>query len=660
MRDWERQMKPEQAAGQRTVQAGRAAELVALLAPALLILGLGLSDGGFGLEARHIAGIGSWLVVILVLVSGRAGQILRLKPIALSAGLLAALAALSLVSSLWSGSVERSFTEANRILVYLGFFLATLLLTQTDKLRQRFAEGLVAAVTILVLLGLGGRLLPEVITVTGASAEGPRIRFPLGYWNANAAMAGIAIALLLWARRGAEWKPARWAATAALPACLIALYFCYSRGGVLAGAVAVAALLALSRHRLGHLLTLVLAIIASLPALMAVQSRRALADTTFGPEVASQGAEVALILVGSTAALLLLLKGLNVVLKRRPSWARPLVDASRHPRVLAGIGTVACLAGLIAIATFGSSAWNEFSNPDLQFPERPESHFGELSGAGRHDFWRVAVDEFTEHPLTGTGAGTYAFSWRADRSIDLIVQDAHSLYLEAFSELGILGGLLMLALIATLLGQAFAAWSSSRNRNRELAAVLTASMLAFALAAAYDWFWELPALGAIFFIAAGVLVSARCSRPLADQPDPSPKSDGVRYGFALSGIALGWVAIALMVGPLIMSFELNRSRDAAAEGRLADATEYALTARSSQPWAASPYIQLGGLAMLTNSYADALEYYHLAADREPDNWQIWLMLAGVAREAGEDSRADRYLERASELNPRAPEFQQAN
>lgn len=653
-------MQPEQREGRNTGQAGRAGESAAFLAPALLLLGLGLSDGGFGLEARHIAGIGSWLIVILVLISGRAGHILRLQPIAWSVGLIAALAALSLVSSLWSGSVERSFTEANRILVYLGVFLAALVLTQTDKLRQRFAEGLVASITILVLLGLGGRVLPELITVTGPSAEGPRIRFPLGYWNANAALAGIAVALLLWARRGAEWRAARWAATAFLPACLLALYFCYSRGGVLAGAVALAALLALSRHRLGHLLTFLLALAAVFPAILAAQSRRALADTTFGPEVASQGAEVTLILVGCTIAMLLILKGVSELVKRRPDWGLPLVGASRHPRVLGGIAAFIAIGTAVAAIIFAGPVWEEFSNPDLQFPETPESHFGELSGAGRHDFWRVAVEEFAEQPLTGTGAGTYAFSWRALRSIDLIVQDAHSLYLEAFSELGILGGLLMLAMVGLLLWQALAAWSTGRGRSRELAAALAAAMFAFAVAAAYDWFWELPALGAVFFASAGVLVSARCSRPVPEQASRAADGDAVRYGFALSGIALGWVAIALMVGPLIMAFELKRSQSAAAEGRIGAATEHALTARSSQPWAASPYIQLGGIASITGAYADALNYYHHAADRESDNWQIWLMLADTAASLGDQEQADRYLQRASELNPRAPEIQLHN
>ena len=88
----------------------------------------------------------------------------------------------------------------------------------------------------------------------------------------------------------------------------------------------------------------------------------------------------------------------------------------------------------VAIAV-GGRAWDQFKRSDVQFPARPEQHFSQLSGAGRHDFFRVAVDAFEEKPLLGIGAGTYRFAWEHHRTIELPVLDAHSLYLEAFAEL---------------------------------------------------------------------------------------------------------------------------------------------------------------------------------------------------------------------------------
>src|SRR5262249_5163624 len=151
------------------------------------------------------------------------------------------------ISSLWSGSVELSFIEMDRVLVYLGFFLAALLIAQTDERRQRFAEGLAIAIALVALLGLGSRLLPHVMNVADSLGSGPRLRYPLGYWNANGALCGIGVALALWMSRNAAWRSLRWLSVALLPALLLTLYFTYSRGGLLSLLVASGLLIALSK-----------------------------------------------------------------------------------------------------------------------------------------------------------------------------------------------------------------------------------------------------------------------------------------------------------------------------------------------------------------------------------------------------------------------------
>ena len=173
-----------------------------------LIVGLALMGGGFDLSDRHFAGLAAWLVVVGLLVLG-AGSRARLGwPFYSAAGLFGCLALLSAISSLWSGSVELSVIEADRVLVYLAFFLAAFLIAQTAEKRQRFAEGIAIAVAITVLLGLASRLLPHVLEVAEGLGSGPRLRYPLGYWNANGAMCGIAVPMLLWMSRSARWSGA--------------------------------------------------------------------------------------------------------------------------------------------------------------------------------------------------------------------------------------------------------------------------------------------------------------------------------------------------------------------------------------------------------------------------------------------------------------------
>jgi O-Antigen ligase len=545
--------------------------------------------------------------------------------------------------------------EADRVLVYVGFFLAAFLIAQTDQRRQRFAEGIAIAVTLVAFLGLASRLLPEILSVGNSLGAGARLRYPLGYWNANGAMFGIAVAMLLWGSRRSTWTALRWAAIAAMPAVLLALYFTYSRGGLLSLLVAAGCLLALSRDRLWMLATLAIGAIGALPAVLAVQARRSLADSIANQAAVDQGLTVLAILLAGTALALALFAGLRMLERREGRLTGHAVRLSQSPALLKRLAIAAALVAIGVAIAVGGRAWNQFSSSDLQFPNQPEKHFGQLSGAGRHDFYRVAVDSFEEKPLLGHGAGTYEFSWERLRSIDIPVHNAHSLYLEAFSELGLVGGLLVLGLFGALLWIGFAAWRAASGGQRELCAALLAAMAAFAVGVAFDWFWEIAALGAVFFLAAGVLVAIRCAQLTAGAK--RRKRDERRYGLAVSGLILAWIAAVGLVGPLLVQHELKSSQHAAADGNLASAVSHASTARSIEPWAASPYVQLGLLAQLQGELPVASERLTQAIEREDRNWQLYYLRSKVAHEAGEAARARADLAKAHELNPLETCFQ---
>lgn len=601
------------------------------------------------MSSRHIAGLAVWLVVVALLVLGAASNATLGRPLYWASGLIGGLALLSAISSLWSGSIELSVIEADRVLVYLSFFLAAFLIAQTDERRQRFAEGLAIAVTLVALLGLGSRLLPHVLEVSDSLGTGPRLRYPLGYWNANGAMFGIAAALLLWMSRRSSWTGLRWASAAAMPAVLLALYFAFSRGGLLSLLVAAGCLIALSHDRLWLLGTLAIGALGAVPAVLAVQARQSLTDNVASQASVDQGATVFLILLGGVALALLLFAGLRWMEDRGGRRTGRMVELSRNPAVLRRIALAGAIVAIGVAIAVGGRAWHQFSSSDVQFPNQPQQHFGQLSGAGRHDFWRVALDAFGEKPVLGTGAGTYEFSWEQHRSIAMPVHDAHSLYLEAFAELGVVGGLLVLGLVGTLLWTGFSAWQAAAEPQRDRYAALFAAMLAFAVGAAFDWFWEIAALGAVFFLAAGVLVGARC-RQLA----PGARGDGAagesRFGLAIAGLAVAWVAAIALVGPLLVEHEIKASQGAAA-GNIANAIDHADMARSIEPWAASPYLQLGLLAEAQGDYATATQRLTQAIDREDRNWQLYYLRSKVEREAGDTAAAQADLRQARRLNP---------
>jgi tetratricopeptide (TPR) repeat protein len=650
----EQTLRAKRLGGPEASQAGcaslawraRLEQSAALLAPALLIFGLALAGGGYSVGTRHTAGLAVWLVVVALLVFGAASAATLARPAYWSAGLIGALALVSAISSLWSGSTELSLVEADRVLVYLGFFLAAFLIAQTSERHQRFAEGIAIAVALVALLGLGSRLLPHVLDVSNSLGTGSRLRYPLGYWNANGAICAIGVAMMLWMSRRAVGPALRWIAVAVIPALLLTLYFTFSRGGLLALLVACGCLLALSRDRLWLFATLAIGAIGALPAVLAVQARDSLTENVANQAAVDQGTTVFFILLAGVATALLLFAGLRRLEARGGELTSRALSLSRDRVLLRRLALVAALLAIGAAIAVGGRAWDQFSSSDIQL-SNPQQRITDFSGTGRDEFWRVAIDAFGEKPLLGHGAGTYQFSWNEHRSIDAAVHNAHSLYLEAFAELGLVGGALVLAVVLALLWFGFSAWRAAAEAERDRYAILLAAMLAFAIGAGIDWFWEIAGLGAVFFLAAGVLVAARCAQLAA-----APRRGGEgTFGLVIGGLAVAWIAAIALVGPLLVDHEIKESQKAAASGDLTSAVNHAKTARSIEPFAATPYVQLGLLAELQEDYPTAAARLTDAIEREAENWQLYYLRSRIEREAGEAGRARTDFERARQLNP---------
>jgi hypothetical protein len=435
---------------------------------------------------------------------------------------------------------------------------------------------------------------------------------------------------------------------------LLTLYFTYSRGGVLSLLVAGGCLLALSHDRLWMLGTLAIGVLGAAPAILAVQARDSLAENVDNAAAVDQGLAVLLILLAGTALTLGLFALMRRLARRRGVLTGRALAISRNPRALRAVAIGFAVLALLALVAVGGRAWDQFSSSDIEFPNQPQKHFGEASGGGRHDFYRVALDAFGEEPVAGSGAGTYQFSWVKLRTLDTPVHNAHSLYLEAFSELGLIGGLLVLGMVGFLLWTGFSAWRHSSGIARERNAALLAVALALAVGMAIDWFWEIAALGAVFFLAAGALLAARCGQLASARATADGRGENRGLGFAIAGLAIAWITALALIGPLLVDREIDASQAAAAEGNFGVAVEKADTARSIEPWAASPYVQLGLLAEVEGDYATAAAQIGKAIDREEGNWILYNLRARIEHESGDEAAARADRSRARELNPLEP------
>jgi hypothetical protein len=631
----------------------------AFLAPVALVGGLALAGGGYELNDRHVAGLIVWLVVVALLVLGAAGRAILAKPFYWGAGLILALAIWSAISSLWSGSVELSVIEADRVLVYLGVFVAAFLVAQTDERRQRFGEGVAIAIVGVVLLALASRLLPHVFALSAEKSNGSRLLYPLQYWNAVGIFCAMAGPLLLWLSRRSLVGFLRPFAAGAIPAMVLALYFTYSRGGIVVMVVAVALLLALSPDRLWMLGTIVIGAVCAVPAILYAHGHAEIANNVPGGAIANQGLVTLLVLLAGTAVALGAFWAQRRSEHRHGKYSMRALAISRDTRVLRGIG-IAILLGLVVLGiAFGGRAWDKFSSADLGVTATGAAHVGEVTSGGRVQFWEVALEAFGEKPLAGHGAGTYQFSWNQDRPVAMTTHTAHSVYLEALAELGIVGGVLTLGMVLFLLWVGAAAWRASSGRQRELHAVLLVTAVALALGFAFDFFWQIAGVGVVFFLCTGALVASRCAqlwraRAAGAVPSDAGVPEGTRFGLVVTGLAVSWLAMLALIGPLLVNHELESSTKAFERGDTPGAIGDANTAKSIEPWAASPYRQLGLIAEEEGEYEVAIQRYDQAIERENRNWTLYFIRARAEHAAGQEDAAQADLAEAKRLNPLEP------
>src|SRR5439155_25839278 len=140
------------------------------------------------------------------------------------------------------------------------------------------------------------------------------------------------------------------------------------------------------------------------------------------------------------------------------------------------LGTgVAALAVGLALAV-GAPAWvghqyDGFVNGAPSTNPDQRARFTDPSSNGRVQHWKVAFHAFEANPFHGTGAGTLEFQWAQHRDRRFTVVDAHSLYIEALGELGVVG---FLFLLVALGGIGAALLRRARGPNRVLYAALFA------------------------------------------------------------------------------------------------------------------------------------------------------------------------------------------
>ena len=628
--------------------------LAGWLLPFALVLYLGLKGGGYDQVVYGQVGIIAWWIVVL----GAAVAVLPLSRISTAGwvgfGLLAAFAAWTALGIGWSSSAERSVAEMGRLATYLGVFALALVTQGTGRLR-RTVSAVGAAIAVVAIFGLLSRLHPAWFPGATDTAiqlgVRSRLSYPLNYWNGLATLIAVGIPLVLVTAGAARSVLARALGAAALPAMALAALYTFSRGGAFEIAIALVVLFALHPRRLQLLPTAAVAAAGSAILVVAATQRHALENGLGNSTAHSQGSEM-LVLVVVVCAGVALLEAAVALTGRHLLRSRPTV-----PRRTAIVATALAALVAIVVAVAGglpgylSDRWHDFkapTDPGVTGVQR----FDSASGNGRYQLWQAAVDANATNPVLGIGPGTYEYYWTQHRTFPLSVVNAHSLYLESLAELGIVGLILIIGVVGAplVVGTTKTLRARGDPDRSALFAAAVAALAAFAVAAAVDWAWQLPAIVAAFLLVAASVLNGGVRR--------APRGSAGALPPRIVLVAAGLASLVAVGIPLAAAQAIRSSQSEVRSNDLGAALDDARTANQIEPYGSSSSLQEALVFELQGQYSSGVAAAKRATQQASTNWQTWAILSRLEAENGNAKGSLVAYRKARALNPMSPLFQQ--
>lgn len=619
---------------------GRNAGAAALAAlPGILTIYLSFNTGGFfaGAQGAVVAVLAGTVAVRMAVVRDPFAGFSR--PLRIAIATLAFYSLWSLLSSRWSHSPARALLDFDLVNVYLF----TLILFGSSARSHRRVHWTVV-ITWLSMLGvcvvsLATRLRPDLFPLPVGMAPN-RLSFPLTYWNAlgQFAVIGIILAFHLGSSTR-ESRLLRVLGTAAVPVFSVTILLTFSRAALVLGGGGLLAYALLARPR-GLLPALVAAGPASVLAVLETYQAKLIANAQISTATWQEGRHLT-----TTILLACLAAGLVrfALLEADTRLANFTVSsATRHnARIVLGF---VCMATVL-VAVFGFSGeiahqWDKFTR-SAPATANVESRINSFSFDSRLPVWKIALAVFDRDPLHGHGAGTYPVDYDQRRTTVDVALNPHSLYLEAMSELGVVG---LAAIVITVLVLIGACFMRARRSARSLWTALGVVGLVWAVHAGVDWDWEMPA------VTLPVVALTACA--LARRGGGSrlrPQTELVlRVAVGLLAIVVAATAVRISLSDSHLNTSVTDFQEGNCQGavRAADATIAVLASRPQ------PYAVIGYCEVHSARPKPAVNRMSEAVLRDPQNWRYYYGLAIARAAAGLDPRP--ALRRAELLDPLEP------
>lgn len=617
------------------------------------VLYLALKGGGYDRVIYSQAGLAAWWVVMCGVLVG-ALPVARIGRTAwLLLGVLAAFATWTALGTGWSSDAEQSFAELGRVCAYGGFFVLALCVVDSSRMRH-LLNGVGAAVGIVGVLAVLSRLHPQwfgadqIAVFFGHSS---RLDYPLNYADGLGEFLALGIPLLLGLSVRARTPLGSALAAAGLPVLALGITLSISRGGVIAAAVGLLALIVLLPDRAPALASAAIAACASAIAIAWLLAHRALREGLSTPAAASQRSHLVLLMAVLCAGMALAQAAVWLWARFavRPSWlalSRPATI-----RAFAACGVAAAIALLAAGAPgWASREWRAFQQPNQTgvSASNPYSRLGTVSGSHRYQYWQAALAAFQTDEARGIGPGTFEFWWAQHNSVSEFVRNAHSLYLETLAELGYVGLALLGGFVLAIVLLGAARTMRAPPAIRHPLATATAAFLVFAVSAAYDWVWQLTVIPVAALLLAGAVAAG------ARRPWVASRRRRLATRAVTGCMAVG--ALVLTALPMIETSAIRSSQSQARAGHLGAALQDARSAESLEPFAATPPLQSALVLELEHDYPAAAKLVREATAKAPTDWQMWLVRSRIETEDGNPRGGLAAYRRARQLNPTSTLF----
>jgi hypothetical protein len=559
------------------------------------------------------------LLGVVLLAGARAPTRFQLWPLAA----LVALAGWQAISLTWSPSPALARDEALLTALYaVAFAVPALTLRGVED--RLVVVAAVAAGTAALAIAAAFRL--RLGSSPADLFNDGRLSFPINYPNGQAAcfLVGFWPAIVLAARRPLT-PVVRGLALGAAVAVLGGWLLTQSKGGAVALVLSAVVLFAFVPGRLRFLVpTLIAAAFVAAAVRPLTAPFRARDEPTLGDAIRHAGTTLIWLALAAAA--------LGIVY----AFVDRRVSVPEARRRLAGAIALAALAVAVIASVvaffvaeahpgrFAEQKWRSFKH--LPTHESGTTHLLTL-GSNRYDFWRVALDEFADHPLAGIGGRGFGVAYLQHRRSAETPARSHSLELDTLSEEGLVGFALLVAAVAPLLALALA---RARRGDLGAAAAFAASVYAVVHATG-DWTWTFPAVGVPLFVLLGAATSS----------DDGP---ALRRRAAVPAAALAFALALFAFAPPWLSARFTAQ---ALEGSAAPARDLHW-ARRLDPLATDPLVAQSVLARTAAGRTRPLER---AVRKEPRSAALRYLLGTAYADAGRRALAKRELRAARRLDP---------